>query len=1397
MESNYVSTLTSSIIIKEANNQTFVAVGTTQTVDTLLDHHYRLVENVQNKEQLLRDLIGVREGDDLIIYHADGSQIIFTDYYRLCTQDSQQIDIELEQQMTETCSVTVAGNNTLEHVFTAHQKSAVAAAEGSSSIVYIQGEEGLLTEMLGLNTGLDSAIATFLEAASEPAAGLFLPGLIGGTGALGALALAGSGSGSVENNLVTPDVPDTPPSSAPEAPSLTLSDTADASMAENTTYAATAPTLTGTPIGDVKYTLTGADARLFAVDKNTGVVTMASPDYEDPQDTDRISSYHYTLVATDSDNNQAFDEVVLKVTNVDEVAPNFTSGTTADAIVENSGENQVVFTAAATDTVDFTNKTVTYALGSDVDTSVFAINENTGVVTLIENPDFETKPSYTFEVVATDATGNTSTQTVTLAVTNVDDVAPNFTSGTTADAIVENTGENQVVFTAKAADTVDFTNTTVTYALGSDVDSSVFAINSASGAVTLIENPNFETTPNYTFEVVATDATGNTSTQTVTLAVTNVNEPAVFLIAGVTGEVSQLENSAYSTASPKVFGAPNGVVKYSLEGLDAQLFSVNETTGVVTMEAQPNFEDPQDKGKDNTYHYTLVATDGDGNRNSSSLGLNDGIVTLTVTNVDEVAPNFTSGTTATADAILENSGAAKVVYTAKATDTVDSTDEKVTYSLVESKDHLLFEIDDTSGEVKLKANPNFETKPSYTFEVVATDATGNTSTQTVTLPVIESRISITDSIGNIGAVDGDDSVVTFLITREGNLSSAATVAYEVDALSTSAKWGANINALNKNTGTVSFAVGESLKEVSFTIENDGQKEINEQVTIKLSPPNAADEATFTINNDTAVGKINKFDTGPTSAFSLNDINQANNDSGANYAIQVRNSANQKTNIGFDDEGNLNIAALQEFVGEGNGYVTRWYDQSGHQKHMWNDRVGQQGVIMHQGQLITHGTSGKVAIAFNTGLNGEQITDERAITFGYKNAHFTDDKMFITSPLGSDFQASYIETIGGYSEPMAYKPFPYATALFNIGQSSSKNISVFVPEPNSNEIHWDTGSTNNKLSIGSEINAGDYQELVTVFNGAGDSPHKAIYMNGNPLAHETIDTTTVTTGSTWYFASQANFISDEERRPASILVDKFILTIKDKAPALVNEISGTELNNTFVYTGDSSPLVSINGEGGYDTVALFGDSHLNAEKVTLENVELVYMLNRKHNTFTINDAQIDTNTMALQVLMDETDQIKYHHSNTVTELTHQVGSSASAAHSEMVTFGTSGSDTIDMSGLNETVFGRGGQDEFVWHSWSNERGESVGSSIDTLQDFTQGNGLDADTLNLKGLLGTDFKIMDVEKYISIVLDSGNNNVTLKLDIDGASGFSAPELTIVLSDQSGINLANFQNENLILS
>ena len=43
-------------------------------------------------------------------------------------------------------------------------------------------------------------------------------------------------------------------------------------------------------------------------------------------------------------------------------------------------------------------------------------------------------------------------QAVTLAINNLDEVAPTFTSGATAAAINENSGAGQVVYTATATD---------------------------------------------------------------------------------------------------------------------------------------------------------------------------------------------------------------------------------------------------------------------------------------------------------------------------------------------------------------------------------------------------------------------------------------------------------------------------------------------------------------------------------------------------------------------------------------------------------------------------------------------------------------------------------------------------------------------------------------------------------------------------------------------------------------------------------------------------------------------------------------------------------------------------------------------------------------------------------
>jgi len=89
-----------------------------------------------------------------------------------------------------------------------------------------------------------------------------------------------------------------------------------------------------------------------------------------------------------------------------------TSTSTAQSIAEQSGANQVVYTATS-------NKDgITWSLAEGSDSAV-SINAETGNVTLTENPDFESKSEYVFTVVAT-RSGETATQVVTLSISDVE-----------------------------------------------------------------------------------------------------------------------------------------------------------------------------------------------------------------------------------------------------------------------------------------------------------------------------------------------------------------------------------------------------------------------------------------------------------------------------------------------------------------------------------------------------------------------------------------------------------------------------------------------------------------------------------------------------------------------------------------------------------------------------------------------------------------------------------------------------------------------------------------------------------------------------------------------------------------------------------------------------------------
>ena len=433
----------------------------------------------------------------------------------------------------------------------------------------------------------------------------------------------------------------------------------------------------------------------------TFAYSVTTADVDDDGDIDVLSASY-------SDDSIRWYELEL----IDDTAPAFTSGTTATSIDENSGAGQIIYTIQATDNVGVTS----YAIGG-TDASHFSVNATTGAVTLTADPDYETKSSYSFEVVATDAAGNASQQTVTLAINDLNDNAPVFSSGSTA-SVAE--GQTATGYTATATDAD--AGSTISYSITGGVDHSLFSI--TGGVLSFSAAPDYESPGdddgNNDYEVVitATDGTHGT-TQTVTVTVTDLNDNAPAFSSGTaTVSVAEGQTATGYTATATDADASSTITYSITGGVDHSLFSI--TGGVLSFSAAPDYEAPGDDDGNNDYEVVITATDGTHGTTQT--------VTVTVTDVDEIAPAFTSGTTATS--IDENSGAGQIIYTIQATDNVG-----VTSYAIGGTDASHFSVNATTGAVTLTADPDYETKSSYSFEVVATDAAGNASQQTVTLAI--------------------------------------------------------------------------------------------------------------------------------------------------------------------------------------------------------------------------------------------------------------------------------------------------------------------------------------------------------------------------------------------------------------------------------------------------------------------------------------------------------------------------------------------------------------------------------------------------------------------------------------------------------------------------------------
>ncbi len=584
----------------------------------------------------------------------------------------------------------------------------------------------------------------------------------------------------------------------------------------------------------VSYALSDDAGGLFAIDANTGVVTVAGS-----LDAETAAAHNVEVTATSSDGSTSTETFTINVSDVNESAVGAVtdSNAAANSVAEDASLGAVVgVTGLATDT-DATDS-VTYSLSDDAG-GLFAIDANTGVVTVASALDAETAVSHNVEVTATSTDGSTSTETFTINVTNVNDNAVGLVtdSNLATNTVAENSSVGAVVGVTALATDADVGDS-VSYSLSDDAGG-LFAIDANTGVVTVAGSLDAETAAAHNVEVTATSSDGSTSTETFTINVSDVNESAV-------GAVTDSNATANSVSENASVGAVVGVtalatdadatdsVSYSLSDDAGGLFAIDATTGVVTVAGALDAETAA------AHNVEVTATSTDGSTSTETF-------TINVSDVNESAVGAVTDSNATANTVAEDASIGAVVgVTALATD-ADATDS-VTYSLSDDAGGL-FAIDANTGVVSVAGALDAETAASHNVEVTATSTDGSTSTETFT-------INVSDVNENaVGAVT-DSNAVANTVAEDASVGAVVGVT----ALATDADAGDSVTYSLSNDAGGLFAIDANTGVVTVAGALDAETAASHNVEVTAtSTDGSSSTETFTINvsdvNESAVGAV--------------------------------------------------------------------------------------------------------------------------------------------------------------------------------------------------------------------------------------------------------------------------------------------------------------------------------------------------------------------------------------------------------------------------------------------------------------------------------------------------------------------------------------------------------------